>query len=260
MSNASGPSARATCSVRPSSRLTPEAHVGRAHDRGAAGGIAHRLLLLCAQAGRADHVAGAACGGERDVRDGRSGRGELDHDVGALDQGRRVGTHDHAQRAVACEQAEVLAERRMVVAVDATDQRAVLGGEHLADHRPAHPAGAPQNADPHARLPPLAARGSMRAPVLLSRQARQAGQFSCPSAWRNCLTSMRRASTSAAVRPAAARRDGTASPVPACASSSVLNSSGSFENSCASCGPARSAAQISSAMSLPHCSPEGSRS
>jgi hypothetical protein len=68
----------------------------------------------------------------------------------------------------------------MVVAVDAADQRASFGGEHLIDHCPAHPAGAPQNADPHVRLPSLAARGSMRAPILLSRRARRVGQFTCP--------------------------------------------------------------------------------
>jgi hypothetical protein len=38
-------------------------------------------------------VAGAVRGGERDVRGGRIGRGELDHHVGALDQRRRVVAH-----------------------------------------------------------------------------------------------------------------------------------------------------------------------
>ena len=175
MSNASGPSARATCSVRPSSRLTPRTHVGRAHDGRAPRAIADRLLLRLAQAGRADHVRGAVRGGERDVRGGRSGRGELDQHVGRVDQARRIVTGHEPRRITPRERAEVLTQRRMIALVHAAAERASLGREHFADHRSAHATGAAQNTDPHARLPRRQMRGSMRAPVLLSSQPRQSG-------------------------------------------------------------------------------------
>ena len=48
--------------------------------------------------------------------------------------------------------------------LDAAREHATLGREDLADHRPAHPAGAPENADPHPRLPLAPASMPRRTP------------------------------------------------------------------------------------------------
>src|SRR5690606_33124561 len=196
-------------------------------------------------------------GGERDVGGGGFGRGELDHGVRRLDQGRRVVVRRDPDRVLAGEGAEVLTERRVVALVDPAGEGAAFGGEHLTDYRAAHPAGAAQNTDSHGRLPRLPPRGSMRAPACVSRRSGRPVQKS-PRARRSAWISWSRASTSAALRPARARRDDVSSTRSGRVASSVLNRWASSEKSCASRGSERSAWQISVVTSRPHSAPNGS--